>query len=179
MARPLQIPFARASDGAGRRSHQVEEFVRVFKTALGLAHQFPAEPLWELAERSLEVRGQLPGVPTGRPAGHTVALDEQHAFRTLPQQEERRRDSRDPGPDDHDIGSRVAAERLRPSVRLELGDPRRAVRPIRVEARVARRSERLSHKCNILTLCCCSDTTKVSCVLGSNHAFERNHRTSC
>ena len=124
--------------GAGRRNHQVEEFMRVFEAALGLAHQFPAEPLCELGERSLEVRGQLPGVPPGRPAGHTVALDEQHPSRTLPQEEERRRDSRDPGADDHDIGSCVAAERPRRAVRLELGDPRRTVRPIRVEGRVAR-----------------------------------------
>ena len=78
--------------GARRRNHQVEEFVRVFEATLGLAHQSPAEPLCEFGERSLEVRGQLPGVSTGRPAGHTVALDEQHASRTLAQEEERRRE---------------------------------------------------------------------------------------
>ena len=103
----------------------------LLESALGLSRHRRSEVRRDVAQRPLEVGRHLAGVPAGRAARDALALDQQHAPARVAQQEEGRRHTRDPGPDDDHVGTRVGGEGLRWPVLLELGDPGRAVRLMR------------------------------------------------
>ncbi len=98
--------------GAGLRHHHVQQVMGVIESALCVDGLGRAELLGDVRERPLEVGRQLAGVSAGRSPGDAVALDQQHAVRRRCQNEERRRNSRDPGTDHNDVGARLSRQRL-------------------------------------------------------------------
>ena len=116
----------------GLRRHQVEEVVGVVERALALDRELRTELVGDVPKGPLEVGRELTGIPPGRPPTHAVTFDEQHPPGGGAKREERRRDARDPGTHDGDIGGRIRIERSRWTIRFELRDPRRSVRLISI-----------------------------------------------
>ncbi len=118
--------------GAGLGGQQVEQFVGVVEGTLAVDRHLGPERVGDLEQRPFEVGRELAGVAPSRPARHPIALDQHHPAPGPPEREECRRDARDPGADDRDVGGRVGIERSWRTVGSELGDPRRPVRLVRV-----------------------------------------------
>jgi hypothetical protein len=106
--------------------------VGIVEATLGVAGQLRAELVCDVRQRALEVGRELSRIPAGCTAGHTIALDEDHAAVARAQDEERRGNPGNPRTHDGDISRRVRMKRLRWPVRGELSDPRRLVRMIDV-----------------------------------------------
>ena len=116
--------------GARFGDHEVEQIVSPVETPLCLDGPLGAELIRDVAQRTLEVCRELPGVAAGRTARDTVALDQQHAAGRTAQDEEGGRHARDSGPDHGDVRRGIRLERLGRPVVGELRQPRRPGRLI-------------------------------------------------
>lgn len=107
-------PVNRSTDrGAGLADHHVEQVVGIVEATLGVAGQLRAELVCDVRQRALEVGRELSRIPAGCTAGHTIALDEDHAAVARAQDEERRGNPGNPRTHDGDISRRVRMKRLR------------------------------------------------------------------
>jgi hypothetical protein len=131
---PAGTPLDR-NRGVDLVDDQVEQRMALVEEPFGRARRFGTELRCDVAQRPLEVGGQLARIAAGGATGESVPLHEQHAVVGLAQDEERRGDSGDARTDDDHVGRRVAVERLRRRVRGKLRKPRRPIQLVRVRLR--------------------------------------------